>query len=73
LHVLDVKYTHDSEVAGASIVLSLKGAHQLLPTSYYLINVCVPIDLQIPAFAGYKIFGLLRGTFFSGGSEVKID
>ncbi|CAL5018791.1 unnamed protein product [Urochloa decumbens] len=26
--------------------------------------------LVIPAFAGYKIFGLLRGTFFSGGSEV---
>jgi hypothetical protein len=35
--------------------------------SYFL---CIPTDLQIPAFGGYKIFGLLRGTFFGGGSEV---
>ncbi|GJN21787.1 hypothetical protein PR202_gb09302 [Eleusine coracana subsp. coracana] len=30
-------------------------------------------NLQIPAFAGYKIFGLLRGTFFSGGSEGEVE
>ncbi|EES05756.1 hypothetical protein BDA96_04G307600 [Sorghum bicolor] len=29
--------------------------------------------LVIPAFAGYKIFGLLRGTFFSGGSEGEVE
>ncbi|KAM0846187.1 hypothetical protein ACQ4PT_053355 [Festuca glaucescens] len=29
--------------------------------------------LVIPAFGGYKIFGLLRGTFFSGGSEGEVE
>ena len=35
-----------------------------------LLNICIPIHLQIPAFAGYKISGLLRGAFSSGGLEV---
>lgn len=28
---------------------------------------------MIPAFAGYKISGLLRGAFFSGGSEGEVE
>ena len=35
-----------------------------------LLNICIPIHLQILAFAGYKISGLLRGAFSSGGPEV---
>ncbi|KQK00710.1 transmembrane protein 208 homolog [Brachypodium distachyon] len=27
----------------------------------------------IPAFGGYKVFGLLRGTFFGGGSEGEVE
>ncbi|XP_044951805.1 transmembrane protein 208 homolog [Hordeum vulgare subsp. vulgare] len=29
--------------------------------------------LVIPAFGGYKIFFLLKGTFFSGGSEGEVE
>ncbi|GJN33904.1 hypothetical protein PR202_gb22534 [Eleusine coracana subsp. coracana] len=29
--------------------------------------------LQIPVFAGYKIFGLLRGTLLSRGSEGEVE
>jgi len=29
--------------------------------------------LQIPAFAGYKISGLLRGAFSSSGSEGEVE
>uniref|UniRef100_A0A453P7K8 Uncharacterized protein n=1 Tax=Aegilops tauschii subsp. strangulata TaxID=200361 RepID=A0A453P7K8_AEGTS len=29
--------------------------------------------MQIPAFGGYKIFFLLKGTFFGGGSEGEVE